>query len=58
MFVYINNTSHDIQIPWAHYAEFAPAQVNGTDVLTGAPVTLSADTVVPAMTSLVVEYKR
>lgn len=58
VFVFLNNSHHDMLIPWASYSEIAPATVKGTDVVTGKEITLNGEVVVPAMTSLVVEYKR
>ena len=58
VFVYINNTAHDIKLPWDHYAEFVAAPVEARDVVTGAAVTLSGDTVVPAGTALIAEFDR
>lgn len=58
VFVFVNNTHQAVTVPWAHYAELVPAEVTGTDVLTGEQVTLSARTVVPAMTAAVVEFQR
>lgn len=56
VFVYINNADEPRQVPWSHYAEIAAGLGTGTDVLTGAPVTVSDATLVPAKTALVVEY--
>lgn len=58
VFVYINNSAHDARVPWATYAELVPEKVTGVNVLTGETVELSASTVVPSTTSLVVEFKR
>lgn len=58
VFVFLNNSHHDMVLPWDSYSEIAPSQVSGKNVLTGENVTLGKDVVVPAMTSLVVEYKR
>lgn len=58
VFVYINNSAHDARVPWATYAELVPEKVTGVNVLTGETVELSASTVVPPTTSLVVEFKR
>lgn len=58
VFVYINNSAHDARVPWATYAELVPEKVTGVNVVTGETVELSASTVVPPTTSLVVEFKR
>ena len=64
VFVYINNSADDKPLPWSYYDEFTPrlpgtqptAEATGTDVVTGQPVTLSDNTVVPARTALVVQF--
>ena len=67
VFVFINNSDTDRQLPWSYYDEFTPrlaplagdnpaAAAKGTDVLTGQAVTLSDTTVVPAGGTLVVEF--
>ena len=67
VFVFINNSDTDRQLPWSYYDEFTPrlaplagdnpaAAAKGTDVLTGQAVTLSDATVVPAGGTLVVEF--
>lgn len=58
VFVYINNSAHDARVPWATYSELVPEKVTGVNVVTGETVELSASTVVPPTTSLVVEFKR
>lgn len=58
VFVFINNTSHDVALPWDHYAEFVSHPVAARDVVSGAELTLSGDTVVPAGCALVAEFKR
>ena len=55
VFVYINNSTQEVTIPWAHYSELVEGPVEGTDVVTGARVTLSDETTVPAKTALIVE---
>ena len=64
VFVYINNSNDDKFLPWSYYDEFTSrlpgaqpaAEATGTDVVTGQPVTLSDNTVVPASTALVVQF--
>ena len=58
VFVYVNNTDHDMQVPWNHYAELAPVAVRAHDPLSGTDLTLDGNTVVPAMSVLVAEFKR
>lgn len=59
VFVYVNNSSRDHRIPWSYYDEFTPrlAGLTATDALTGAPVTLTDDTTVPAGTALIVDFR-
>jgi len=68
VFVFINNSDADRQLPWSYYDEFTPRlsplagdnpvkAAKGTDVLTGQAVILSDTTVVPAGGTLVVEFK-
>jgi glycosidase len=58
VFVFINNTLHDVQVPWSHYAELVPSSVEARDVVTGGRIVLSDDTLVPAGASLVAEFSR
>ena len=46
------------RLTWSRFAEINSGLAEGRDVLTGDAVTLSDDTVVPANTAFVVEYKR
>ena len=55
VFVYINNSLEEVKIPWSHYGELVSGPAEGTDVVTGAKVTLSDDTTIPAKTALIVE---
>ena len=59
VFVYINNTNKDRQIPWSYYDEITPrlSSLTATDVFTGNPVTLSDGTVVPAGTALLIDFR-
>ena len=58
VFVYINNTLEDKNVPWTYYSEISEGLTGGVDVLTGEPVEISDETVVAPKTALVVEYKR
>ena len=58
VFVFVNNSDKDFNLTWSRFAEINSGLTTGRDVLTGQEVTLSDDTVVPANTALVVEYKR
>ncbi|MBE6240972.1 MAG: alpha-amylase [Bacteroidales bacterium] len=58
VFVYINNTLEDKNVPWSYYSEITDGLQGGVDVLTGEPFEVSDATVVAPKTALVVEYKR
>ena len=58
VFVYINNSNEDRQIPWDNYSEFAWNLKEGTNVITGEKIKVDAKTVVAPRQALVVEYKR
>ena len=58
VFVYINNTSEPRALDWSHYSEFVSSPVQGTNVITGAPVTLQDGVEVAPMSALVVEFKK
>ena len=58
VFVFINNSDKEVKLTWSRFAEINSGLGIGRDVVTGDAVTLSDDTVVPANTALVVEYKR
>ena len=58
VFVFINNTLEDKNVPWSYYSEITEGLHDGVDVLTGEPAEVSDETVVAPKTALVVEYKR
>ncbi len=58
VFVFVNNTGHDVIVPWDHYAEFVSGPVSATDVVSGMPVTLGPGLTVPAGTALIAEFDR
>ena len=58
VFVYINNSEQDKRLPWTYYSEISSELGTGVNVLTGESVVLSDETVVPAVSALVVEFKR
>ena len=58
VFVFVNNSDKDVQLTWSRFAEINTGLKDGRDVLTGQTIELSDDTVVPANTALVVEYRR
>lgn len=57
VFVYINNTDAEREIPWSRYAEIAAELKEGRDVITGEVVRMQGKKVAP-MSALVVEFKR
>lgn len=58
VFVFINNSEKDANLPWSRFSEIGAGLKNGRNVLTGASVVLDDSTVVPANTALVVEFTR
>lgn len=59
VFVYLNNSNEDKHVPWSYYDEITPRLgSSATDVLTGAPASVSDATVVPAGKLLVVEFSK
>ena len=58
VFVFINNSVKEQKVPWTRYKEISAGLKAGRDVLTGKEVTITDDTVVPPLSTLVVEYKR
>ena len=57
VFVYINNSGREHEIPWERYKEISADLIEGVDVVTGETVTMKGYKVAP-MTALVVEFKR
>ena len=57
VFVYINNSGREHEIPWERYKEISADLIEGVDVVTGETVTMKGYKVAP-MTVLVVEFKR
>ncbi len=58
VFVFINNSSKEQKVPWTRFREISEGLKTGRNVLTGEETTVSDNTAVPPMSSLVVEYKR
>lgn len=67
-FVYLNNRSEAIELPWSDYQEFtaagarrrgagSAALVNGVDVVSGKNINFGETVTVPAHSALVVEFK-
>ena len=58
VFVYINNTLEDKNVPWSYYSEISEGLTGGVNVITGEPFEVSDATVVAPKTVLIVEYSR
>ena len=59
VFVFINTSpTETIKVPWSHYAEITKTLGAGTDIITGETVTITDDTEVGPMKSLIIEYKK
>ena len=58
VFVYINNSLENKNVPWTYYAEISEGLTGGVDVLTGEPFEVSDATVVAPKTAIVIEYKK
>jgi glycosidase len=57
VFVYINNTDAEREIPWTRYAEISSELKVGRNVITGEDVNMQSVKVAP-MSALVVEFER
>ena len=57
VFVYINNTDAEREIPWSRYAEIAAELNEGRDVISGEVVKMQGKKVAP-MSTLIVEFER
>ncbi len=58
VFVYINNTLEDKNVPWSYYSEISEGLTGGVNVITGEPFEVSDATVVAPKSVLIVEYSR
>lgn len=58
VFVFINNSDKEAGVNWSRYAEIAGGLASGRNVLTGETAVINDDTVVPANSALVVEFRR
>lgn len=56
VFVYINNSGTDANVTWSRFSEITEGLGEGRNVVTGEPVTVSDDTLVPANSALIVEF--
>ena len=55
VFVFVNNSGHDIAVPWCHYAEIAEGVQIAYDVISDKNITLSDETIVPAYSVLIAD---
>lgn len=55
VFVFVNNSAHDVIVPWRHYSEIVTGSLEAYDVISGKDIVLSENTVVPAFTVLVAD---
>ena len=55
VFVFVNNSGHDIAVPWCHYAEIAEGVRTAYDVISDKNITLSDETIVPAYSVLIAD---
>lgn len=55
VFVFVNNSGHDIAVPWCHYAEIAEGVQTAYDVISDKNITLSDETIVPAYSVLIAD---
>ena len=58
VFVFLNNSDKNVNVTWSRFSEMTSGLGTGTDVFTGNEMKVSDDTVVPANSALIVEYKR
>ena len=58
VFVFVNNSAEPKKLSWTRFDEITRDLGVGRDVISGKSVTLSDETVVPALSTLVVEFKR
>lgn len=57
VFVFINTSDNEtVKVPWSHYAEITERLGAGRNVITGETVTISDDTEVGPMESLIIEF--
>lgn len=58
VFVFINNSEKDVNLTWTRFQEMGKSLYDGRNVVTGEKTELSDETVVPANSSIIVEFKR
>lgn len=55
VFVFVNNTSYDVLVPWSDYKEIVSGAADAVDVVSELPIKLSDETLVPAFSVLIAE---
>ena len=58
VFVFVNNSPEEKKVPWTRFQEISAGLGAGRNVLTGENMTLTDETTVPALSTLVVEFQR
>ena len=58
VFVFVNNSPETKKLSWTRFDEITRDLGEGRDVISGKSVTLSDETEIPALSTLVVEFKR
>lgn len=59
VFVFINTSDTEtVNVPWSHYSEISKDLGIGKNIITGETVTISDDTQVAPLETLIIEYKR
>jgi len=58
VFVFINNTGKDFSVEWDRYRECIPAGLEGKDILEDKAVVADSALVVPAYTSVVIDFRK
>ena len=58
VFVYVNNSSEDKNIPWSYYSEISEGLSQGRNVVTGETVTVSDALKVSPRSVMIVEFNR
>ena len=58
VFVFINNSEKEVKLPWSRFSELGASCRNGRNIVTGEATVLSDETLVPADSSLIIEFER
>lgn len=55
VFVFVNNSGHDVNVPWSNYSEIADASMPAYDVIEDKQITLSEKTVIRPYSVLIAD---